>query len=100
VMDGDGREVDDHAVDLQSTRVNEDGVEVYGANGLAYEVGSLEGSGVILGRRVACTTADFQIRSHTGYQLDENDYHDVFALHHRFGLPLPEPYRAARPSTT
>lgn len=93
VIDDRDREVDVHGLDLGATRFNEIGVEVYGPNGLAYEVGSLDASGIILGRRVACTTADFQIRSHTSYKLNANDYHDVFALHERFGLPLPEPYR-------
>ncbi len=29
---------------------------------------------------------------HTGYTLDENDYHDVKAFCERFGMPLPEEY--------
>ncbi len=30
---------------------------------------------------------------HSGYQLDEDDYHDVKALCERFDIPLPDEYR-------
>lgn len=91
LIDGAGRQVDVHLVDLTST-LWVDGQEVYGPNGLAYQVGALEGTGTIAGRTVACCTADFQMISHTGYEIDADDVKDVMALHHRFGLPLPEPY--------
>jgi lincosamide nucleotidyltransferase A/C/D/E len=94
VEDGRGRLLDVHLVDLSSTRLDERGVEVYGPDGLAYDAGAFAGSGTILGREVACCTAEYQVRSHTGYPLDEDDYRDVMALHRAFGIPLPEPYRA------
>jgi lincosamide nucleotidyltransferase A/C/D/E len=37
---------------------------------------------------MACCTAEFQVRSHAGYELDEDDLRDVKALHRRFGVPL------------
>jgi len=91
--DGRGRLLDVHMVDLSCTRLDERGVEVYGPRGLAYEAGAFQGRGTVGGREVACCTAAFQVRSHTGYPLDYNDYRDVLALCRRFGIPLPEEYR-------
>lgn len=65
---------------------------VHGPRGLPYDVGSLEGVGVIAGREVRRCTASFQARSHAqGYEPDD-DYRDVLALHRRFGTPLLPPY--------
>jgi hypothetical protein len=38
---------------------------------------------------VKCETADFQVRGHTTYTPDENDYRDVLALCQRFGIAVP-----------
>ena len=97
VVDGEGREVDVHLVDLDSVGLDGQGIEVYGPNGLAYEVGCLEGIGMVLGRRVACCTAEYQIKSHTGYEPNEDDFRDVLALHERFGLALPPPFEPDGP---
>ncbi|MEV8284450.1 nucleotidyltransferase domain-containing protein [Streptomyces niveus] len=94
LVDDAGRLVDVHAVDLGVTRTDERGVEVYGPGGLPYPVGSLTGSGRVRGRRVDCGTAHFQVASHTGYAIDEDDERDVLALHHRFGVPLAARVRA------
>lgn len=91
-VDRDGQEIDVHLVDLTCIRTDRFGMQVYGPGGLEYEVGSLDGIGEIAGRSVRCCTADFQVRSHTGYELTSKDYHDVSALHRRFGIPLPYPY--------
>jgi lincosamide nucleotidyltransferase A/C/D/E len=32
------------------------------------------------------------VKFHSGYELDENDYHDVSALCERFGMTLPAEY--------
>jgi len=93
LRDEGGRLVDVHVVDLEATRTDDLGRNVYGSSGLAYEVGCLEGIGTIAGRRVQCCTAEFQVRSHTGYKIDDNDIRDVMALHTRFGIPLPREYR-------
>ena len=96
LADAAGREVDIHLVDFESTRLDERGTEVYGPRGLAYELGSLEGHGVIAGRVVACETPEFQMKGHTRYVPAEKDVRDVMALHHAFGLPLPPPYDELR----
>jgi lincosamide nucleotidyltransferase A/C/D/E len=92
MIDDAGREVDVHLVDRSTTTIDAHGVEVYGPNGLEYEVGALEGVGTIDGRTAACCTAEFQMRSHTGYEPDADDVRDVMALHAEFGIPLPPPY--------
>jgi lincosamide nucleotidyltransferase A/C/D/E len=86
---GDGCiDVDVHGVDLDVTRVDERGVEVYG--GVAYEAGEFIGVGTILGRAVACCSAASLVRYHTTYEPDEDDRHDVRALCERFGIALPD----------
>ncbi|MEV6424003.1 nucleotidyltransferase family protein [Streptomyces sp. NPDC051662] len=92
LVDDAGREVDVHSFDPATTLTDADGVLVHGPNGLAYPVDALTGSGTVLGRRVACCTPEYQVRSHTGYEIDADDVHDVLALHRRFGVPLPPPY--------
>jgi len=32
------------------------------------------------------------MKFHTGYDLDENDYHDLLVLSRKFGLPIPPEY--------
>lgn len=85
----EGRQVDVHLVDFHATAVEADGRLVYGPNGLPFEIGAFGATGWILGRKVPCCTANFEMRSHSGYELDENDYHDILQLHRRFGLPIP-----------
>ena len=88
LVDEAGRTVDYHVFDASVTRRMETGATVYGPMGLAYEVGAFEGRGAILGRPVACCTVDYQVKSHNGYELDDDDLRDVEALHRRFGVPL------------
>ncbi|MFI6323784.1 nucleotidyltransferase domain-containing protein [Nonomuraea sp. NPDC050556] len=90
LADPSDRRVDAHLVDLATTTA--DGF--HGPAGLAYPVGSLDGTGTILGQRVACCTAEFQVISHTGYEIDDDDVRDVMALHHRFGIPVPPSIQA------
>ena len=49
---------------------------------------SIDGTGSIGGRPVRCPTAAFQINSHIGYKLKQQDIDDVTALNEKFGLPL------------
>lgn len=94
LVDGHGRLVDAHLVDLSETRRSGEGINIYGPAGLPFEVGSLEGSGEIAGRRVNCETAAFQVRGHTGYTPDEQDYKDVLALCRTFSIEVPELFRS------
>ena len=80
MADRDGREVDVHLVDRDVVVAVAGGIDVYGPNGLEYEVGSLDATGTIGGRTVRCCTADFMVRSHTTYEPDLDDARDVFAL--------------------
>ena len=92
MIDDARREVDVHLVDLGVVIPVDGGFDVYGPDGLAYEVGALEGWGTIDGQRVPCCTAEFQVRSHSTYEPDFDDYRDVRALCERFGIALPEVY--------
>jgi lincosamide nucleotidyltransferase A/C/D/E len=89
LVDGRGRLVDVHLVDFSETTVTDSGVSMYGPAGLPFEVGSLEGRGTIADKSVRCETADFQVRGHTGYTTDENDYRDVLALCQVFDIEIP-----------
>src|SRR4029077_18618598 len=89
LVDGRNRLVDVHLVDFNAMSVTESGVRTYGPAGLPFEVGSLEGRGTIAGKAVSCETAEFQVRGHSGYTPDENDYRDVLALCRAFGIEIP-----------
>jgi lincosamide nucleotidyltransferase A/C/D/E len=91
------RVLDVHFVDLRVVRPGPNGRPVHGD--IAYEVGSFQGTGTILGTPVACVTAEHALRYHSGYELDDNDIHDALALHRRFGIPL-EPDQALRAAAT
>jgi len=49
---------------------------------------SIDATGTIGGRSVRCPTAAFQINSHSGYTLKQQDIDDVTALSEKFGIPL------------
>jgi len=84
-----GHEIDFHVIVLDSA-----GNGRYGPpeNDDWYPASALAGTGRIDGRPVACTTAEWLVLSHTGYQLDEADWADVSKLCARFGIPLPAEY--------
>jgi lincosamide nucleotidyltransferase A/C/D/E len=78
-----------HEVDLHSYTFNAHGKLVFG---IEYPVDSLTGIGSIQGYPVKCISAEWMVKFHSGYALDENDYHDVSALCERFTIPLPAEY--------
>ena len=90
LVDATERVVDVHLVDLDETTIDKHGKAIYGPRGLAFDVGSLEGTGIIEGKSVRCETAEFQVHGHTTYTPDENDYCDVLALCTRFGVAVPQ----------
>ena len=79
-----GREVDVH-----SYTFDENGRNVFG---VAYLPEHLTGTGIINGHSVKCVSAEASVLFHSGYPLDENDYHDVKLLCQRFGIALPAEY--------
>lgn len=82
---------DDHGreVDVHSCAFDADGNNIFG---VAYPFDSLKGSGVINGYPVKCVTPEWMVKFHTGYPLDENDYHDVKLLCRKFGIEIPPEY--------
>ena len=89
LRDTQGRLVDVHLVDFSETVITEAGVTTYGPAGLPFEVGSLEGRGTVADRPVRCETAEFQVRGHTRYTLDETDYQDVLEICPAFEIEVP-----------
>ncbi len=79
-----------HQVDVHSYTFDEQGNHIFG---VAYPVDSLTGSGWINDKLVKCISPAWMVQFHTGYPLDENDYRDVKALCHHFGLEMPDVYR-------
>jgi lincosamide nucleotidyltransferase A/C/D/E len=60
--------------------------------GVEYLPEHLTGEGTINGYRVKCIPPDSVVKFHTGYDLDENDFHDVRAICEKFKIPLPSEY--------
>ena len=87
--DESGREIDVHVIVLVS---NGDGIYGPAENGQVYPSASLRGSGIIQGHTVKCISAEWAVKFHSGYQLKEKDFADVFALCKKFGLDLPEEF--------
>ncbi len=83
--DAQGRLIDFHSYTFNAAR------EII--FGVAYPFDSLTGSGSILGHAVRCIPPDWMVQFHSGYPLDENDYHDVKRLCQRFAIALPAEYR-------
>lgn len=93
--DDRGREVD-----LDVFRAGDTGAGWYGPPGeqvATYTTHALGGRGQILGRHVPCIAPDVLVTLHTGYAVDENDWHDVSLLCERFGLGVPPDYDTFRP---
>lgn len=82
--DGQGRLIDFHSYTFDSA-----GNLVFG---VPYPLDSLTGQGNIAGQPVCCISPAWMVRFHTGYPLDENDYHDVKLLCRQFDIPLPPDY--------
>ncbi len=92
LADGRGREVDVHAITFDS-----EGNGLYSSpgkeEGTYYPAASLTGVGRLKGREVKCISAEWQVKFHSGYDVNDKDRPDVLALCDRFGLELPKEYR-------
>jgi len=84
LADAGDRQLDVHSYTLDAAGRN--------VSGVPYAAEQLTGTGVIAGRSVRCIDPSWLIRFHTGYEVDDRDYHDVRLLCERFGLPLPIEY--------
>ncbi len=80
-----------HLVDIHSYTFDSAGKIVFGVE---YPYDSLNGRGSINGYPVKCISPKWMVEFHTGYELDENDYHDVKNLCQRFGIKIPKEYDA------
>ena len=78
-----------HLVDVHSYTFDENGANVFG---VAYEPRHLTGTGTINGYPVKGIPPDVMVAFHTGYDVDEDDYHDAKALCDRFDISLPKDY--------
>lgn len=84
-----------HKVDIHVINFDAQGNGMYGPaeRGIFYPAEALLGTGQIDGITVCCLTAQYQVQSHSGYELKEKDFKDVFALCSKFNIPLPEEYQ-------
>jgi len=84
--DDSGRELDFHVV-----RFDEYGRGMPAWNSdFVFPPEALAGLGIAGGTRVRCLSAETQMRTHTGYVLQESDVHDLRLLHDRFGIDYPD----------
>jgi len=88
LADESGRRLDVHAYTLDAAGLN--------IGGVPYQREHLTGRGVIAGYTVRCVPPDWLVRFHTGYDLDDNDWHDVRLLCERFQIPVPDEYSTFR----
>jgi lincosamide nucleotidyltransferase A/C/D/E len=78
-----------HQIDFHSYTFDSAGKHIFGVE---YPLESLSGSGSVNGYPVKCISPEWMVKFHTGYPLDENDYHDVKLLCQCFGIPIPAEY--------
>jgi len=88
LADEAGRRLDVHSYTLDAAGRNVGGVPYIGEQ--------LTGRGVIGGYPVRCISPEWLVKFHTGYQLDENDVHDVRLLCERFQIAVPDEYLKLR----
>ena len=86
-----------HLIDFHSYTFDAEGKCVFG---VPYPFDSLSGTGSIDGFPVKCISPAWMVDFHTGYPLDENDYHDVKLLCERFGIALPQEHEAFETKTS
>jgi lincosamide nucleotidyltransferase A/C/D/E len=84
LADEAGRRLDVHSYTLDAAGLN--------VGGVPYIAEQLTGRGVIGGYRVRCISPEWLVTFHTGYELDDNDWHDVRLLCERFQIAVPHEY--------
>lgn len=76
-------------IDFHVIELTEDGA-IYGPGEIDWVIieSELNTVGYIGGRQVRCLSVDYQVRSHTGYMLQDTDFADLRALHEKYGVKL------------
>lgn len=87
----------DRRVDIHPLRFDEvgNGVQRIKGGEWTYPAAGFTGTGVVGDRRVRCLTPEVQVLCHAGYQLEDDDGHDMRALNERFGVELLPAQRVA-----
>lgn len=88
LQDGEGRQVDAHAMRLDD-RGN--GVPAWEHDGFAIQQEHLAGEGTVAGVAVRCISPESQVLGHTGYELSPEQSRDLALLQERFGVAHPDP---------
>ena len=76
-------------VDVHSYTFDEHGNNIFGVE---YLPKHLTGKGKINNYQVKCIPPEWAVKFHTGYPLDENDFHDTKAICEKFNIALPHEY--------
>jgi len=76
-------------IDVHSFLFDDHGNCIYG---ITYQKDNFLGIGKINGIEVKCIALQDLVKFHTGYEVDEIDYHDIQLLCEKFGLLIPKDY--------
>jgi lincosamide nucleotidyltransferase A/C/D/E len=88
LQDPDGREFDAHAIRLDAQG---NGIPAWDkAEGFIFTPQYISGEGIVAGYPVRCTSAEYQMVSHTGYELPAKQMPDLMRLHEKFGVEYPK----------
>ena len=82
-----------HEIDIHVIVFDNEGNGIYGPaeDGEIYPASALGGvGGMIEGKAVKCTSPEWMVQTHTGYELGKTDLHDVVALCRKFNIAYPE----------
>lgn len=87
-VDPRGRQVDVHPVTFDAEggglyRMDDDRSWLYPAEGFS-------GRGTVGGRPVRCLNPEVQVLVHSGYELTDKDFRELYLLRERFGVEPPE----------
>jgi len=87
LQDSDGREFDVHAIRFDD-RGN--GVPAWEGDELVFKKEDLAGAGLVAGVAVQCLSPEMQVLCHTGYELPDQQLHDLGLLYEKFGVEYPD----------
>ena len=78
-----------YEIDVHVFIADKDGGAV---EGIMYPAGSFTGKGTINEIVMKCIAAEYVVKFHTGYELQDKDFRDVSAICEKFGIVLPNEY--------